>query len=164
MSDTAVTAPAAQPAPVPTEPATEAPVVETPAQETDWKAEARKWEERAKANKSAAEKLAEIEEASKSAEQKAAERLELAEKRAVELEQKADRAEVAAEKGVPMGLIHGSTRAEMEAAADALIAFKGTPDTPSIPRPDPSQGAKGDAAALNGDPLLDSLKNKLGLN
>jgi len=163
MSDTTVTAPAAQPAPVPAEPATEAPAPESPAQETDWKAEARKWEDRAKANKSAAEKLAEIEEASKTAEQKAAERLELAEKRAAELEQKADRAEVAAEKGVPIGLIHGSNRAEMEAAADALIEFRGA-TTPGTPRPDPSQGAKGDATALNGDPLLDSLKNKLGLN
>lgn len=164
MSETAVTAPAAQPAPVPTEPGTEAPTVEAPAQETDWKAEARKWEDRAKANKSAAEKLAEIEEASKTADQKAAERLALAEKRAVDLEQKADRAEVAAEKGVPIGLIHGSTRAEMEAAADALITFKGTSDIPNIPRPDPSQGAKGEGAALNGDPLLATLKNKLGLN
>lgn len=164
MSDTAVTTPAAQPASAPTESATEAPVVEAPAQETDWKAEARKWEDRAKANKSAAEKLFEIEEASKTADQKAAERLAIAEKRAVELEQKADRAEVAAEKGIPIGLIHGSTRAEMEAAADALIAFKGTPNTPGTPKPDPSQGAKGDGAALNGDPLLDTLKNKLGLN
>lgn len=163
MSETAVTAPAAQPAPVPTEPGTEAPTVEAPAQETDWKAEARKWEDRAKANKSAAEKLAEIEEASKTADQKAAERLALAEKRAVELEQKADRAEVAAEKGIPVGLIHGSTRAEMEAAADALIEFRGA-TTPGTPRPDPSQGAKGEGAALNGDPLLDTLKNKLGLN
>lgn len=161
MSDTTATVPAAQPAPVPAEPATEAPTSEAPAQETDWKAEARKWEDRAKANKSAAEKLAEIEEASKTADQKAAERLELAEKRAVELEQKADRAEVAAEKGVPIGLIHGSNRAEMEASAEALIAYRGTPTTP---RPDPSQGAKGEGAALNGDPLLDSLKNKLGLN
>lgn len=161
MSDTIVTTPAVQPATVPAEPATEAPKPEAPAQDTDWKAEARKWEERAKANKSAAEKLAEIEESSKTADQKAAERLELAEKRAVELEQKADRAEVAAEKGVPIGLIHGSNRAEMEAAADALIAFRGAPGTP---KPDPSQGAKIPDYALNGDPLLADLKSKLGIN
>jgi hypothetical protein len=163
MSDTIVTTPAAQPASVPAEPATEAPKPEAPAQETDWKAEARKWEERAKANKTAAEKLAEIEEASKTADQKAAERLELAEKRAVELEQKADRAEVAAEKGVPIGLIHGSTRVEMEAAADALIEFRGA-NTPGAPKPDPSQGAKIPDYALNGDPLLADLKSKLGIN
>jgi hypothetical protein len=162
MSEAAVEALATQPALAP-EPTTEAPKPEAPAQETDWKAEARKWEERAKANKTAAEKLAEIEEASKTAEQKAAERLQSAEKRAVELEQKADRAEVAAEKGVPIGLISGSTRAEMEASADALIEFRGA-STPSSPKPDPSQGAKGDGTALNGDPLLDTLKNKLGLN
>lgn len=161
MSDTLVTTTAAQPEPVPAEPANEAQQPATPAQETDWKAEARKWEERAKANKTAAEKLAEIEESSKTADQKAAERLELAERRAVELEQKADRAEVAAEKGVPIGLIHGSTRAEMEAAADALIEFRGTPNTP---KPDPSQGAKVPDYALNGDPLLADLKSKLGIN
>lgn len=162
MSESAVTAPAAQPAPV--EATADAPKPEAPAQDTDWKAEARKWEERAKANKTAAEKLAEIEEASKTAEQKAAERLQAAEKRTVELEQKADRAEVAAEKGVPIGLISGSTRAEMEASADALIEFRDA-NSPGIPKPDPSQGAKGSQAlALNGDPLLADLKNKLGIN
>lgn len=146
--------------PAPATPAEAQPAPE-PAQETDWKAEARKWEERAKANKTAAEKLAEIEEANKTAEQKAAERLAAAESRAVELEQKADRAEVAAEKGVPVALIAGTTRAEMEASADALIAFRGTGT--SAPRPDPSQGASGQAHALNGDPLLDALKNSLGI-
>src|SRR5690606_17969818 len=64
----------------PTGPAEAAPQ-EAPAQEVDWKAEARKWEDRAKKNSDAAQRLAEIEEASKTAEQKAAERL-------AELEQK----------------------------------------------------------------------------
>lgn len=36
--------------------------------------------------------------------------------------------------------------------------------TPTAPRPDLSQGGKGDALALNGDPLLDSLKSKLGIS
>ena len=138
MSDTPAAPAATEPA---SEPATEAPKPEAPAQETDWKAEARKWEERAKANKSAAEKLAEIEEASKTADQKAADRLQLAEKRAADLELKADRAEVAALKAVPMDLISGSTREEMEASADKLIAFRGA--TQQTPKPDLSQGAKG---------------------
>lgn len=103
-------------------------------QEIDWKAEARKWESRAKenlsaakANEGAAKRLAEIEEAQKTEAQKAQERLEAAERRAAELELKATRAEVAAAKGIPTELLTGSTREELEASADALIAFKGDP-------------------------------------
>lgn len=35
--------------------------------------------------------------------------------------------------------------------------------TPTAPRPDPSQGGSGDPKALNGDPLLDDIKSKLGI-
>lgn len=151
MSETPATPEAPAPAEAPAEP---------PAQETDWKAEARKWEARAKTNITAAEKLAEIEEASKTAEQKAAERLQAAETRAAELERKADRAEVAAIKGVPLDLISGTTREEMEESADKLIAFRG--ENPGTPKPDPSQGAKA-ALPLNGDALEQALRNKLGI-
>lgn len=52
--------------PEPTEPAAEAPAEtppapEAPAEETDWKAEARKWEKTAKENKNAAARLAKLE-------------------------------------------------------------------------------------------------------
>ena len=156
--------------------APDTPAVETPAesgapaQEKDWKAEAekikaeaRKWEARAKENSKAADRLAEIEEASKTADQRAADRLAAAEKRAAELEAKALRAEVAAEKGVPVALLNGATREDLEAAADALIAFRGEQkpaDKASFVIP--SEGGA-PAAALNGDPLLDSLKSKLGI-
>ena len=100
--------------------------------ETDWKAEARKWESRAKenlasakTNESAAQRLAEIEEAQKTEAQKAQERVEAAEKRAAELEQRSLRAEVAAVKGVPASLLSGSTQADLEASADALLEFRG---------------------------------------
>ena len=75
--------------------------------------------------KQAADRLAQIEEASKTEAEKTAERLAAAEKRAAELEAKALRAEVAAAKGVPAALLTGSTAEELEAAADALIAFRG---------------------------------------
>lgn len=75
--------------------------------------------------KASADKLAQIEEANKSEVEKVAERLAAAEKRAVELEAKAARAEVAAAKGVPVELLSGGTLEELEASADALIAFKG---------------------------------------
>lgn len=101
-------------------------------QETDWKAEARKWESRAKENlaqakthEDAARRLAEIEESQKTEAQRAQERLEAAEKRATELELKATRAEVAATKGVPANLLTGSTQEELEASAEALLAFRG---------------------------------------
>ncbi|MCW4458180.1 hypothetical protein [Microbacterium sp. MPKO10] len=100
--------------------------------ETDWKAEARKWETRAKenlsaakANEDAAKRLAEIEESQKTEAERAAERLAAAEKRAAELEAKATRAEVAAAKGVPTDLLKGSTKEELEKYADELIKFKG---------------------------------------
>jgi hypothetical protein len=74
--------------------------------------------------KAKAAKLAEIEEANKTESQKIADKLAAAEKRATELEGKALRAEVAAAKGVPVALLTGSTQEELEAAADALIAFR----------------------------------------
>ena len=75
--------------------------------------------------KAKAEKYAELEEANKTEAQKTADRLAAAEKRAAELEVKALRSDVAAAKGVPASLLTGSTQEELEAAADALIAFRG---------------------------------------
>lgn len=85
--------------------------------------------------KAKADKLAQFEESQKSEAQRAQERLDAAEKRASELELKATRAEVAAAKGVPVALLSGSTQAELESAADALIQFKGSaPSGPIAPR------------------------------
>lgn len=88
--------------------------------------------------KAKAEKLAQIEEANKTEAEKAQERLDAAEKRAGELELRATKAEVAAAKGVPAELLSGSTQDELEAAADALIAFRG--EQKVSPRADHSQG------------------------
>lgn len=67
--------------------------------------------------------------ASKSELQKLAERLAAAEKRLQEAEVKALRAEVAAAKGVPADLLHGSTKEELEAYADRLVQFRGGTQT-----------------------------------
>jgi hypothetical protein len=75
--------------------------------------------------KKAADRLKALEEANKTEAEKTSERLAAAEKRAAELEVKALRSEVAAAKGVPVALLTGSTQEELEAAADALIAFRG---------------------------------------
>lgn len=62
---------------------------------TDWKAEARKWEQRAKDNAAAASRLQQIEDASKSEAQRAAEAQAAAETRAAEAEARVLRREVA---------------------------------------------------------------------
>lgn len=100
--------------------------------------------------------LSELERTKKAAEESAA---ELARLRSENVRNK-----VAIDKGVPADLIEfltGDTEDAIAAKADVLMARLNTPGTP---KPDPSQGAKGAGAALNGDPLLDTLKNKLGLN
>lgn len=100
--------------------------------ETDWKAEARKWESRAKdnlsvakANEDAAKRLAEIEESNKTAEQKQADRLAEIERENAELKSAKLRAEVANSKGLPVEVIAGPESASpeaLEAYADLLIS------------------------------------------
>jgi len=100
--------------------------------------------------------LSELERTKKAAEESAA---ELAKLRTENVRNK-----VALDKGIPADLVEfltGDTEGDIAAKADLLLARLNTPGTP---KPDPSQGAKGDGAALNGDPLLDTIKNKLGLN
>jgi len=101
-------------------------------------------------------KLSELERAKKEAAENAAE--------LARLRTENTRSKVAIDKGVPADLVEfltGDTEGDIAAKADLLLARLNTPGTP---KPDPSQGAKGEGAALNGDPLLDTLKNKLGLN
>lgn len=75
--------------------------------------------------KKAADRLTQLEEANKSEAEKAVARAEAAEKRAAELEAATLKATVAADKGVPAALLTGRTQEELEASADALIAFRG---------------------------------------
>lgn len=139
-------------------------------QEIDWKAEARKWESRAKANLSAAtaneaaaKRLAEIEESQKSEAQKAQDRLQEAERRASESEAKALRAEIAATKGVPVALLSGTTQEELEAAAEALLAFRGEAIKPPVipgqgKQPEPGPRGSSPAQAF-GDFLTNHLNS-----
>ena len=123
----------------PTEPTAEP----TTAPEVDWKAKSREWEKRAKENKAAADKLAELEEAQKTEQQKLAERLAEAERKAAEAELKAARSEVAREKGVPAELLVGSTAEELAEYADKLLTFRGeAPKKPAAP-PATGQGRVG---------------------
>lgn len=130
-------------------PAAPAPETPPPAQETDWKAEARKWEGLAKSNKDAAAKLQQIEDAAKSELERERDRAEKAEARAVESDRKA----FAATKGIPAGLITGTTEAEWEAAAAAALEWKGKPaEQPATPPAAPTVHAAGNNGAPAGTP------------
>ena len=126
MSETAAAEAATAPAQEPTStPANDQPT--TPKADTDWVAEARKWEARAKenaakakANEQAAARLAELEEAQKTEAQKLADRLAAAEKKALEAERRA----FAKDKDVPVSLVTGTTPEEWEAAAAEALAWK----------------------------------------
>ena len=103
--------------------------------------EAAKYRTDAKANADAAKRLAEIEEAQKTETQKLADRLAAAEKKAQDAELKALRSDIAQAKGVPAALLTGSTEDELNASADALIAFRGgAPKPPTAP---PAEGVQG---------------------
>lgn len=103
-----------------------------------WKSLSRKNEERAKANEAAAKRLAEIEEANKSEAEKLQTRAELAEKKLAEREAADEAAalvkEIAAAKGVPESALRGSTREDLEAHADQLLAL--IPAVPAVPSAD----------------------------
>ncbi|MEZ5380156.1 MAG: hypothetical protein R2754_00015 [Microthrixaceae bacterium] len=74
--------------------------------------------------KAAEDRLAEIEEADKSEAQKLADRAAAAEKAAAEAQAKADRLEIAAEKGLTpqqAARLQGATREDLEADADELL-------------------------------------------
>lgn len=155
------------PAPEATEPTTEAPAAETaPAQETDWKAEARKWEERAKANKSASEKLAEIEEASKSEAQKLAERAEAAERALAEAQADALRSKVIAKHSIPEDyhdFIVGASEEELTAKAEKVKKLiEAQSEAPTRHAVIPSEGST-PALALNGDGIESALRSALGI-
>lgn len=90
--------------------------------------------------KSKAEQLDKIQEENKSELQKALDRAESAEKATAAATTQAARATVAATKGVPVDLLSGTTQAELEASADALLAFKGTGTTTAPPTPTPVKG------------------------
>ena len=92
--------------------------------DTDWKSEARKWEQRAKANAAAEQRLAELENANKTEAQKLADDLTDARKQAATATEQLLRYEVAAELEVPPKLVRfltGATRDEVEESARALL-------------------------------------------
>lgn len=114
--------------------------VETEAVETeatDWKAEARKWEKRAKANSEAAEKLAAIEEAGKTELQRMTERAEKAESALkayeVERERAAQVEQVAKDTGVPAVFLEGYGGDDVAAYAESIKGYFAKTTAPVLP-------------------------------
>lgn len=124
--------------------APQGPAQDPPAKpETDWKAEAKKWETRAKENKSAAERLAQFEESQKSEQQKLLERAEAAERERDQVRTEALRLRIAADKGLTpkqAARLRGSSEEELLADADELLAE--FPTGPRRPSGDVGQGPR----------------------
>ncbi|WP_152203631.1 hypothetical protein [Georgenia thermotolerans] len=144
------------PAPeAPAQDAAEAQQKTPPAEDsTDWKAEARKWETRAKENKAAAERLAELEQAQMTEAEKAAARVKAAEERAAQLEAANIRKDVAIQYGLTaddVALLEGVTDADaMRRLAERLARQAREDAAPRSPRPNPAQW-EGDSPAEDKD-------------
>lgn len=154
--------PHGDPAPASTPPAPEAPKPAPPAEETDWKSEAKKWEQRSKENFEKLEKLKPLEklaaalgngepEKGKSEIEQITARLSDYEKQLADANQARWRAEVASTKKLTpeqAAELKGATAEELAAHADRLLTlFPTVPAAPGTPRPDPSQGGKGGGPA-----------------
>lgn len=96
--------------------------------------------------KAKAAKLDELDQASKSEIQKAIERAEQAERELASEKAGSLRATVAAEKGVPIALLTGSTREELEASAAAALDWRGEQAAPAKKKTPPSQLKSGATA------------------
>lgn len=114
-----------EPTPTPEPEQTPAP----PAQEPDWKAEARKWEQRSKENKSALDELTGKFTTADTERTELATKLQAYE---AEKERAALVSEVATAEGVPASALRGTTREELEAHAKVLAELL-TPSGPVIP-------------------------------
>lgn len=150
---------------------TSAPASSVPAQETDWKAEARKWEARAKENSGAATELAQIRESQKSEAQKLSARAETAERTASEKDRALLKLQTIVDHGIPkdyQDLVHGDTPEALEASAKKVQSLiKANAEASVTPQQAasfviPDEGGSPNLA-LNGDGIEAALKNALGI-
>lgn len=154
MSDETATPPAEE---TPNQPAPEAP---QGAPETDWKAEARKWETRAKADHELATKWREYEQNQKSDNEKLADELARYKAEATQANAELLRLRIASEKGITgeaTKLLKGSTEEELNAEAELLLSLIADQSKPKAPKPDENQGKP--APAVQGQLTQADLKN-----
>lgn len=139
---------------------------------TDWKAEARKWETRAKENlakasenEKAAARLAELDEAQKSETQKLQEKLAESEGRAATAEREKSRLSVLAKHQIPEefhDLVQGDSPEALDASAQKVQSLIGASTEKKRSFVIPDEGGS-PSLALNGDGIESSLKKALGI-
>lgn len=134
--------------------------------EVDWKAEARKWEKRAKdANslRDAAEKWQEYERSLKPEQERLAEELVSARQEAESARIQLMKYEIAAEKGIPseaIKLLNGSSKEELEENSEALMTLIAKQSETKQPKPDSSQGRPvGQGGNSTADLFADAVSN-----
>lgn len=130
----------------------------------DWKAEARKWEARAKADHDAANKWREFELSQKSDYEKMADELSKYKAEAAAAELKAVRYEVATANGIPaeaMELLTGDSRETIQASAEKLAALIAAQSKSNTPRPDVNQGQPANNGSSPKDQFAAALANLL---
>lgn len=128
-------------------------------------------EKAAKEGRDAARQLQELEDAKKSETEKLTDKLTSAETERDQLAGENVRLRVAIEKGVPADLaarLQGSTREELEEDADTLLKLVTPAETQDVPAGTPRENLRPGATPrssvpLNGDPLLQDIKSKLGI-
>jgi ElaB/YqjD/DUF883 family membrane-anchored ribosome-binding protein len=153
---------AAPPAPTPTPPAVPAappapPTADEPLGDGGKKALDAEREARRQADKALADLRKEIEDSKKTAEQKASDALNAAQRTADENAARALRYEVAAAKGLDLSLaarLSGTTKEELEADADSLMALIPKAPTPPAPPAGPVVPGEQTGAAAGGAALV----------
>lgn len=112
-----------------------------------------------------AKRLQDYEDRDKTEAQKLAERAEQAERELSALRVESLRARVALNKGVPADLVEFLTGTDEESLNDQAerLLSRLAPSAPPRPSGDIDQGTRTTPHALNGDPLLEGLKQSLGL-
>lgn len=135
--------------------------------ETDWKAEARKWEARAKASKADSEdaqKWREYEQAQKPAQERLAEELAQAKAQAEMANASLLRYEIATERGISgeaTKLLKGTSREELEAEADLLVSLLASQTKTTSPKPDHNQGKPATGGSSTADQFAAALTDIL---
>ena len=134
--------------------------------ETDWKAEARKWESRAKSAKAdseAAQKWREYEQSLKPVQERLAEELAQAKAEASDNALKLKRYEIASRKAIPadaIDLLTGQTEEDLEASADKLLSLIANQSNKPT-KPDLNQGKAGTGGTSTADQFASALSDLL---
>ncbi|MCI1831542.1 MAG: helicase [Bifidobacterium sp.] len=130
--------------------------------ETDWKAESRKWEQRAKENKAAADELESLKQSRMSEQEKLQARSEKLERELGSYKAKEQQSQwktqVSKDTGVPADVLRGSTLEEIQAHAESLKTFLSK--KPQAPIAFGVDRQPQNPAAGQGDWLRESFKRK----